>query len=242
VQDISCFIYAYKARIGELQENKPLDNWHWLITTRGQSSRPEILTPTTAEQAWNKAVAVQVKQRDHNAAEELASCKQGADPDRAENMEVDADSKIVAANSHLIAMTFTVFEDCGGAHPDTSFENWEWSLDLNRTVTPDDVFRAGSNWQPFVTAEITRQLLASDIGQYLWQGKQLADALNDAVSSTKQWTLTRDGIDIQFEQYQVTAYAFGMPQIFIPWKDMGPYLKPDWKPELLPARIPVPSP
>lgn len=239
----SCLEHEYRARIHELQQDKPLDNGHWLITTRAHGdTRPQILTPTPAEQAWNTAVADQIKNRNTDAEQQLSDCRKdatGNGGDRAENMDVTADWSIAAANTHLITTEFTLFTYCGGAHPSTSFEDWNWSLDLNRAVTTDDVLGAGSNWQPFVQAEATRLLLADDtLRPYLSQGDLLAKGVGSALNSPSGWTLTRDGLTLQFEQYQIAAYVAGMPHITIPWTTLRPYLNPAWKPELLPTPTP----
>ena len=244
---ITCLTDEYKARLNELTQDKPLDDDHWLITTRaGGDMRPIILTPSPSEQTWNHAIAAQIAHRSADANKELASCRKeatGEGGDTVDNMDVDAWWHIAGANTHIIVTKFTLQEYCGGAHPSTTFEDWNWSLDLNRPLAPDDVLISSSGWQSLVIAAATSQLNSDypDTASYRWKDKEFSDGMNQAVSSTNEWQLTRNGLGIQFQQYQIASYVFGMPSVCIPWKDLRPYLNPTFNPAQLPASIPDPA-
>ena len=231
-----CLIGEYKVRLDELRQDLDLGDGHWLLRTHGSGSLFPVIEPATPKQAdWNHAARAIVSARRTRAIRELKQCQtNGADlpASMRGNLKVIVDWRIAAANAHLITLRFHHLEYCGGAHPLAGFEDWSWSLATGTLLASSEVFQASSRWQkPVIALAKERLLKLEDFSTY--SGDNMISGADTIVRSTNQWQPNRDGLRLQFQQYQVAAYVFGMLSITIPWSELKPYLKSTWHPEQL---------
>ena len=239
-----CLRGEYKMRLDELKQDVDLGDGHWLLRTHGPGGLFPVIYPATPNQAdWTQAARAVISARETKADSELKQCQaDGAHLPASirDNMEVNVDWRVAAANAHLITLRFSHFEYCGGAHPLTSFEDWNWSLDKGTLLVSSELFQASSQWQKAVTTMAKERLLKlEDFSTY--SGNGMISGVDTIVQSTKQWQPNRDGLRLQFQLYQVAAYVFGMPSVNIPWSELKPYLNSTWHPERLPTRLPDPD-
>ena len=239
-----CLTDEYSVRLDALKQELDLGDGHWLLRTHGPGGQFPVIEPATPKQAdWNRAARSVVSAREKKAASELKQCQRdGAalPANRRDNMEVNVDWRVAAANVHLITLRFNHFESCGGAHPLTGFEDWSWSLDNATLLASSEVFQASSQWQKPVIALAKERLRKLEYFS-TYSDDNMINGADTIVRSTKQWQPNREGLRLQFQQYQVAAYVFGMPSITIPWSELKPYLNSGWRPEQLPARLPDPD-
>lgn len=155
---------------------------------------------------------------------------------------IDAYFTIEAANDRLIAVSFTdgAFP-WGAAHPTASRTSFLWWLDRSRQLTSTDIFWNDSGWQQkLVPLAITSLQSNADIKSTLWKGNQLTSAVQSAVLDPTNWTPTRNGLTITFQQYAVGPYFIGMPQAHLTWDQLKPYLARNFQPGTLPAPVAKP--
>jgi uncharacterized protein YecT (DUF1311 family) len=143
---------------------------------------------------------------------------------------VDISYTITGANSHYILAAFTDFFDGHGAHPDTSWFSFNYSLDLNRELHPGDVFATG--WQDHLTQIALAKLKQQKID--IWDGAEGPNGVHDGVTNPDQWTLDNQALTVNFAQYQINCYACGGGKLSFSWQDLEPLLNPAFHPELLP--------
>ena len=145
---------------------------------------------------------------------------------------------VIAANDRLINISFTDILDMGGAHPQFGLSNHLWWLDKHRNLVASDVFRPASGWQQKLIDPTIRKLQADDEDGQLNSGYELRQAVASAIPRVSTWSVTSEGLDITFQQYEVGTHALGLPDIHFTWDELKPYLEPSLNPSTLPAPLP----
>ena len=191
-----------------------------------ESARPvltEIAWPqldratSAAQRRWNEAMA--------KSAEQLAIPLDRQDPDT----DISVDYRIDMVGAELIQAVFS--RDLyihGAAHgDDMTVSSLLFLLQPARGCwSPGICFRPGAKpWQRGL-AELAYLALADAARQEswrLWPGD--ATGLVELVAEPTRWLLTRDGLTLHFDPYDVGDYAAGMHDVTIPWpaaRDLSP--------------------
>jgi len=105
----------------------------------------------------------------------------------------------------------------GAAHPLATAETFTFDLASGRRVALAGLFRRGSPWLEVLSSE-TRKLLA--LLPSVNGSPTLAAGTAPELSSFSAWSLTKAGLQITFQEYQVAPYALGMPTVTIPLRDL----------------------
>jgi uncharacterized protein YecT (DUF1311 family) len=196
--------------------------------------------PNPAYAAWNSAVK-----------KEAAKLGAGIDPDDKnatfdtavdDSGTIDGFYVVEAANDRFIDVNLiNSGYSWGAAHPNTGQTSFLWWLDRNRELIISDVFIPHSGWQDKLTSLAVRNLRSqTNLKDII--GDDIDKTVNQTVSNLTAWTLTRDGLTITFGQYAIAPHAAGMPEAYMRWSDLKPYLTPDFEPTTLPAPVPKPNP
>jgi uncharacterized protein len=188
-----------------------------------ESARPvltEIAWPQldratgAAQRRWNEAMA--------KCAEQLAIPLDRQDPDT----DVAVDYRIDMIGAELIQTVFS--RDLyihGAAHGDDMTASSLFLLQPARPLAAGDLFDPAKPWQKGV-AELVYLALGNAARQEAWRlWPADATGLADLVAEPSRWLLTRDGLALHFDPYDVGDYAAGMHEVTIPWQALGAYLQ-----------------
>lgn len=145
----------------------------------------------------------------------------GAGGDAAEDASADVmDSAVVkqVLNSRITLETNSYWYGHGAAHGNGAIRYLHYFVPENRALLASDVF-AGEGWEKtLLTLALAR--LEQEHGDWL----QLPDndeIIEKIVTDPARWSFDDDyGLVIQFNQYEVAAYAYGAPTITISWDDL----------------------
>ncbi|HTN61100.1 MAG TPA: RsiV family protein, partial [Devosia sp.] len=120
--------------------------------------------------------------------------------------------------SRVTLKVMTIWFGHGAAHPNWGISYAHYLLDRNRALLASDIF-AGDGWEQKLTDLATAEL-KREHGDNL-QLEDDAD-LTPSVTDPERWNFANDaGLTIQFEPYEVSAYAYGAPTIVVPWDSLG---------------------
>ena len=97
-------------------------------------------------------------------------------------------------------------------------------LTLRDAFPPEQFNSALKRISAFVTAELRKQLLID--GEEAAVIDWIARGTTPRETSFDKFVLTRDGMRIFFEEYQVAAYAHGVMEVLIPWTILKPLVFP----------------
>lgn len=136
----------------------------------------------------------------------------------------DAQYTIVYQNSGLWALKFIFsgYTD-GAAHPFHYSLTLNYDLEQGRKLSLEDLFVAESGYLPTISSFCIAELSRRDIGFY-GGFEQGAEPMEE---NYRNWNITRDGILITFDEYQVAPYAAGPQTVVVPYSELQSLINPN---------------
>ena len=133
------------------------------------------------------------------------------------------------ANDDLISIEFSVGSYySGAAHPNSYTEVLNFDLKNGKVIRLSELFNPG--------AKYLQAISNYSIGDLKKQSKDKQGMLDDDwiqrgagpdAENYKSWTISRKGLSINFDAYQVGPYAAGPQQVFIPYTALKDLIKTD---------------
>ena len=136
---------------------------------------------------------------------------------------------IKLAQDDLISVQFDIGSYYqGAAHPNSHTETLNYDLKNGKQLRLADLFKPGSKYlqtlSTFCNADLKKQ----------WKNKNAEvseDMLKDGTAPTaknyESWTITKRGIGVNFDSYQVAPYAAGPQFVMVPYSALKELIKPD---------------
>ncbi|HZI62984.1 MAG TPA: DUF3298 and DUF4163 domain-containing protein [Pyrinomonadaceae bacterium] len=133
------------------------------------------------------------------------------------------------AQDDLVSVQFDVGSYYqGAAHPNSYTETLNYDLKNGRQLKLADLFKPGSKYLQTLST-----LCIADLKKQ-WKEKNAEvteDMLKDGSAPTaknyESWTITKRGIGINFDPYQVAPYAAGPQFVMVPYSALKELIKPD---------------
>jgi hypothetical protein len=143
--------------------------------------------------------------------------------------------KIVYAGPDIISVKFETYDNTLGAvHPNQNLKAVTVLMTgEGRPLAVSDVFRAGSNWERFVTRRavetLTRQFRADGFAPP-------ERDVREAATKPHLWLISEQGLTILFPPYSFGGpHVLGGTEVLIPWTDLATYLNPQAPQPIRPA-------
>ncbi len=108
----------------------------------------------------------------------------------------------------------------GMAHPLPQSETVNYDLRRDQPLLLADLFNPGVDYLSILSKICIEDLKSQGVLE--WDAGAGPDAAN-----FKSWNITPDGLLINFDPYQVAAYAAGFQKVLIPWDILAGDLNPD---------------
>ena len=127
-------------------------------------------------------------------------------------------TSVTAIEPHRIGLrTMGSWYGHGAAHPNYWVSYAHFLIEEKRALVASDIFE-GEGWQKTLGALVMTGLKAQ-LEDGLWDN--LDNDVTEWSADPSRWDFTEDGLIVQFQPYEVTAYAAGAPKVLIPWGDLG---------------------
>jgi Protein of unknown function (DUF3298)/Deacetylase PdaC len=146
-----------------------------------------------------------------------------------QNSTLDCSYEIRLATDDLISIEFSESEySAGAAHPNNFATVLNYDVKNSRKLTLADLFNPKSNYLKTIS-----DYCVKDLKQ---QSKKAGDSLPDDMIQSgtapradnfKGWSVTKNGLWMSFDPYQVGPYAAGPQRVLIPYSALRDLLKPD---------------
>ncbi len=158
--------------------------------------------------------------------------EEGAEPRPEGSMGSDLSvGYIVAlAQDDLVSVQFDVGSYYqGAAHPNSYTEVVNYDLKNGKQLKLADLFKPGSKFLQVISAYCIADLKKQQAGD---KAKALSDSEieNGAGPSAKNyqsWKITRKGLGVNFDAYQVGPYAAGPQSVVVPWANLKDLINPE---------------
>ena len=127
-------------------------------------------------------------------------------------------TSVAAIEPHRIGLRTTgSWYGHGAAHPNYWVSYAHFLIEEKRALVASDIFQ-GEGWQKTLGA-LVMSGLKTQLEDGLWDN--LDNDVTQWSADPSRWDFGEDGVIVQFQPYEVTAYAAGAPQVLISWSDMG---------------------
>lgn len=141
---------------------------------------------------------------------------------------LDIGYDIALAKDDLISIQFSLGSYNGGAHPNSSSAVLNYDVKAGKILKLADLFNPGAKYLQSLSSYCIKDLKK----QSKSKGALLDDATIDSgagpqAKNYQSWTITKKGLAITFDAYQVGPYAAGPQSVLIPYSAVKEIIKPD---------------
>jgi hypothetical protein len=178
----------------------------------------EVIREMFGEKASNEAIGpIMIRQK--NAFLSV--------PDDSLEMYVEgASTEVAYADARILSLSQSWYNFAGGAHGmhGTSYQNVD--LQHARRITLSDIIDTLSA-KPALEKILEKAFRKNFPFE---EGEKLKDVLLvEKIEPTENFMLTAKGIGFQYDPYEIAAYAYGPIFIYITFKEIQSYVKPEFK-------------
>ena len=126
----------------------------------------------------------------------------------------------------FVSYEFDIYEDTGGAHPNSAFKTLAFDLNGNQ-VKLSDLFASGSDYLTRISAEAKSQVQAQLVQKAGAEASStlVADGVAAVEENFANWVDDQSILTIFIPPYQAAAYAAGDFIVHIPLQDMKDIVK-----------------
>jgi len=174
--------------------------------------------------AKNKVMNEIAKFRKDFLAQTAEDLKFFKEYDRTNSVEISY--SIAHADDKIVSISFGNYYDTGGAHPNGYSFTLNFDLKTGRELTLADLFKPNSNYLKVVSDYSIKNLKETfneDADDEWIKTGAGADAKN-----FRSWNVTKQGLEIKFDSYQVAPYVAGPQEVVIPFEDLKSVLRADF--------------
>ncbi len=129
---------------------------------------------------------------------------------------------VIFADADFVSISFGSGRYTGGAHPNSSSYSLNFDLKNGRELSLSDLFLENSNYlsaiSDFAITDLEKQLESPD-DDWIRRGA------GPKLENFKSWTLSKEGLNLIFDQYQVAAYVYGPQEVLIPFANLRNVLR-----------------
>ena len=219
-------------RIRELEQSRMIDGWRFylvedfsVLKADQEESGSTFNTVATKVYSSPRIDGDDKTATEFNAFAEtllqtvMTGAMEGGGPnDR--TSDIDTRLKVTDATSQRITITINDWwYGHGAAHGNYAITYAHFLPPEGRALMTEDVFAVEGWVEP--VAKLAMAALKASLGENLWD--DLDASVAESIANPAHWNFSQQGLIVQFQPYEVTAYAAGAPTIIIPWAQLEPY-------------------
>lgn len=134
----------------------------------------------------------------------------------------DQQYELLSPPGNLVSIRFRIMIYIqGAAHPGTHTRSVTYDLEAGSDVRLAQLFLPGSDYLQKIADYCIAQLELRDIGFELF-----SDGAQPLAENYGNWNITADGLLINFDEYQVAAYAAGPQAVIVPYTELQAVIDP----------------
>jgi hypothetical protein len=148
--------------------------------------------------------------------------------DEAQTSTLDIGYNVRFATDDLISVEFSESQyERGAAHGSNLTLVLNYDVKNKKKLALADLFQPKSNYLNVISAYCIKDLQDQSKKNDMLMADQIKEGAGPRSDNYGAWTLTRKGLWITFDPYQVAAYAAGPQHVLIPYSSLKSIVKPD---------------
>lgn len=142
---------------------------------------------------------------------------------------LDVSYSIALAKDDLISIEFDVSNYASGAaHANYDSEVLNYDLKAGKPLKLADLFNPGAKYLQSISAYCIKDLKnQSKSPGSLLDDQTIQSGAGPSAGNYDSWTITKKGLKIIFDPYQVAAFAAGQQSVVVPYSALKELIKPD---------------
>jgi hypothetical protein len=184
----------------------------------------------TVRSLANRKVSEFKKEMTPTAADEL-NPDENPVVDESSGSDITVGYEVALAKDDLIGIEFTVSSySAGAAHPNSYTEVVNFDLKNGKLLKLADLFTPGAKYLQTLSTYCIQALKkqAKEQGEdALLDDDWIKRGAGAELTNYDNWTITKKGLAITFDPYQVAAYAAGPQSVVVPYSSLKDIIKPD---------------
>ena len=150
-------------------------------------------------------------------------------PEGSMGSDLNVSYTVGLAQDDLVSIEFDIGSYYqGAAHPNYFSDVINYDLKNGKQLKLSDLFKPGAKFlQPIATyciAELKKQMKSSEAGA---DDRWIEEGAAPAAKNYAGWTITKKGLRITFDPYQVAPYAAGRQYVLVPYSNLKDLINPD---------------
>jgi len=152
-------------------------------------------------------------------------------PENSMGSDLSIGYSIALAQDDLISMSLTVSDYYqGAAHPNSYIESINYDLKNAKLIKLADLFKPGTKYlqaiSAYCIADLKKQSNAKGADGML-DDSSINSGAGPSAKNYDSWTITRRGLGINFDPYQVGPYAAGPQFVLVPYSALKDLINPE---------------
>ena len=148
-------------------------------------------------------------------------------PEGSMGSDLNVSYEVTLAQDDLISIKYSIGSYYqGAAHPNTFSEVVNYDLKNGKLLKLADLFKPGAKYLQAIAnyciADLKKQ--AKDKGLL---DEEIQNGAAPNAKNYQSWTITRKGLGINFDAYQVGPYAAGPQYVFVPYSSLKDVINPE---------------
>ncbi len=116
----------------------------------------------------------------------------------------------------------------GAAHPNSSSEVINFDLVNGKPLRLSDLFKPGAKYLQIISAYAIKDLKRqSKANEGMLDDSSIESGASPEAKNYQSWTITKKGLGINFDSYQVGPYAAGPQAVLVPFSAIKDIIRPD---------------
>jgi len=148
-------------------------------------------------------------------------------PDGSMGSNLGVSYQVLLAQDDLISVEFDIENYYqGAAHPNTFTEVVNYDLKNGKQLKLGDLFKPGAKYLQTIASYCIADLKKQAKDKSL-QDDEIQNGAAPNAKNYQSWTITRKGLGINFDAYQVGPYAAGPQYVLVPYSSLKDLINPE---------------
>jgi hypothetical protein len=177
---------------------------------------------------FNQAARALVTKKVADFKKNMAESADEPKPEGSMGSDIDVSYTVALAHDDLISVGFNVYSYYqGAAHPNSFSEVLNYDLKNGKQLKLSDLFKPRAKYLQTISKycidDLKKQMKAQGEVDDQW----IQNGAGPNAKNYQNWTITKKGLGINFDAYQVAAYAAGPQFVTVPYSVLKDQINPD---------------
>ena len=180
---------------------------------------------------FNQAARTSVTKKVAEFKKNMAETEGEPKPEGSMGSYLEVSYTVALAQDDLISVGFNVYNYYqGAAHPNSFSEVLNYELKNGKQLKLSDLFKPGAKFLQTISKyciDDLKKQMKTGVAEGDVDNQWIENGAGPVAKNYQSWTITRKGLGINFDAYQVGPYAAGPQFVTVPYSTLKDLINPD---------------